>query len=78
MSRSISSLLLGTVLLTSACASAPSDRLLSASASTQRLVECQRVAPTGSRLRTHVECGKRGGYNNFKVRTWADIEKERQ
>lgn len=78
MSRSIASLLLGTVLITSACASALPERAPSVTASTQRLVECQRVVPTGSRIRSHVECGKRGGYNNFKIRTWADIEKERQ
>ena len=78
MSRTISSLLLATAFTMSACSSAPPGYSTSANSSTHQLVKCQRYAPTGSRIRTHVGCDDRGGYGHFKVRTWSDIEKERQ
>ncbi len=67
-----------TLLTTAACANSPPTTGQQASVTGHKLVECTRVAPTGSRLKTHIECGDRGGYRNYKVRTWADIEKERQ
>ena len=73
MSTYLKALLLTAALSVAACGSAPP----SATTAHHQRIECERVAPTGSRIKTHVECGDRGGYGNFKVRTWADIDKER-
>lgn len=42
-----------------------------------RLVECERYAPTGSRIKNHVACDDGGDSHTYKVRQWQDIQKDR-
>ena len=77
MSTKIHAAIVAAALTTSACANTATSPSQTASLAGHHRVVCSRVAPTGSRIKTHVDCGNRGGYGNFEVRTWADIEKER-
>lgn len=61
----------------SACTSTASSGYQRQVAGGHRVVPCKSVAPTGSRIKTHVECEGRGGNNRYEVRTWSDIEKDR-
>lgn len=42
-----------------------------------KLVQCERYAATGSRLKTAVRCDDGSRKHGYVVRTWQDIEKER-
>ena len=78
MSTKTPAALVAAAISISACSSTPTARPVGASIAHHRVAECAEVAPTGSRIKTHVECGDRGGYGKYKIRTWADIERERQ
>lgn len=77
MSTKIYAAIIAAAVTTSACSNTATSPSPAASLAGHQRVQCNRVAPTGSRIKTHVECGDRGGYRNYEVRTWADIEKER-
>lgn len=42
-----------------------------------KLVQCERYAPTGSRIRNHVTCDDGSRSDGFEVRTWKDISEDR-
>jgi hypothetical protein len=61
--------------LLSACAASSTGSF--ASAAGNRGIQCERFAPTGSRLKTHVDCTPDGAGGPATVRTWSDLEKMR-
>lgn len=42
-----------------------------------KLIQCRRYAPTGSRIKSAIECDDGRPRDGFEVRTWQDIEKDR-
>ena len=81
MKKSLTMLTLVAALLGAACSSNSTygggSRAQSVDPSGHRLVQCEKYAPTGSRIKNHVDCDRGQGSHGFRVRQWQDIQKDR-
>lgn len=81
MNRGLTMLTLCAAFLGAACSSNSTydggARAQGVDPSGHRLVQCERYAPTGSRIKNHVDCDSGQKSDGYELRTWQDIEKDR-